>query len=74
MVCNNNQNKPTKNFITQSFMLGTDKYYQIYRSVSAPFFYLFMPVPVAIFVRESSVYIYIYLTLTMMQTGGDVLI
>ena len=57
MVCNNNQYKPTKNFIAQSFMLGTDTHYQIYRSVSAPFFYLSTPIPDPVFVRESSVYI-----------------
>jgi hypothetical protein len=39
-------------------MLGTDKHYQIYRSLSAPFFYLSSPIPVPVFVRESSVYIF----------------
>ena len=33
--------------------MGTDKHYQIYRSVSAPFFYLFTQIPVPVFVRES---------------------
>jgi hypothetical protein len=37
-------------------MLGTDEHYQIYRSVSAPFFYLSTPIPVSVSVRESSVY------------------
>jgi hypothetical protein len=39
-------------------MLGIDKYYQIYRSVSAPFFYLCTPIPIPVFVRASSVHIF----------------